>query len=153
MFDDEYRVTGIDQALQHFQAASRLAPTLVAVHLNLGEAYRATKQWEKAKAAFDKALQMDGNLAQAHYNLGLMYMTAGPEFPGLDALQAMQRAKEEFTRYRNLMGPRLRRDDPTTALLADLDRQIEREQRRLEREARQREREAARAAEGGGGKP
>ncbi len=143
-----------DQALQHFQEASRLAPTLVAVHLNLGEAYRATKQWQQAKAAFDKALQMDGNLAQAHYNLGMMYMTAGPEFPGLEALSAMQRAKEEFTRYRNLMGPRLRRDDPSTALLADLDRQIEREQRRLEREARQREREAARAAESsGGGEP
>lgn len=135
-----------DQALQHFQAAARLSPTLVAVHLNLGEAYRATKQWEKAKASFDKALQMDSNLAQAHYNLGLMYRTAGAEFPGLDALQAMQRAKEELTRYRNLMGPRLRRDDPTTEILADLDRQIEREQRRLEREARAREREAARPA-------
>lgn len=135
-----------DQALQHFQAAARLSPTLVAVHLNLGEAYRATKQWEKAKASFDKALQMDSNLAQAHYNLGLMYMTAGAEFPGLDALQGMQRAKEELTRYRNLMGPRLRRDDPTTNILADLDRQIEREQRRLEREARAREREAARPA-------
>ncbi|MCB9612588.1 MAG: tetratricopeptide repeat protein [Sandaracinus sp.] len=142
------------QALEHFQAAARLSPTLVAVHLNLGEAYRATKQWEKAKAAFDKALQMDGNLAQAHYNLGLMYMTAGADFPGLDALQGMQRAKEELTRYRNLMGPRLRRDDPSTAILADLDRQIEREQRRIEREARAREREAARAASGGeGGKP
>ncbi|MCU0674107.1 MAG: tetratricopeptide repeat protein [Myxococcota bacterium] len=140
-----------DQALQHFQAAARLSPTLVAVHLNLGEAYRATKQWEKAKASFDKALQMDSNLAQAHYNLGLMYRTAGAEFPGLDALQAMQRAKEELTRYRNLMGPRLRRDDPTTEILADLDRQIEREQRRLEREARAREREAARPAPTEGG--
>jgi len=141
------------QALEHFTRARDLAPTLVAVHLNLADAYRATKQWEKAKGAFDKALQMEPNLAQAHFNMGLMYITAGESYPGLDALQALQKAKEEFTRYRNLMGPRLPRDDQSAAYLEDLDRQIERTQRRLEREAQRAQREAERAARGedGGG--
>jgi len=134
------------QALQNFQAAARLAPTLVAVHLNLGDAYRATKQWQQAKASFDKALQMDANLAQAHFNLGLMYMTAGAEFPGLDELQALQKAKEEFTRYRNQMGSRLPRDDISEQYLTDLNRQIERTQRRLERERARAEQEAERGA-------
>ncbi len=137
------------EALQNFQAAANLAPTLVAVHLNLADAYRATKQWNKAKAAFEKALGMDGNLAQAHFNMGLMYMSAGAEFPGLDELQSLTKAKEEFTRYRNLMGPRLRRDDPSEQYLEDLDRQISRVRRRQEREARNRARQQEQ--EGGGG--
>ena len=122
------------EALQNFTVASQLAPGLVAVHLNLGDAYRATKQWQQAKRSFDKALQMDPNLAEAHFNLGLMYMSAGAEFPGLDELQALQKAKEEFTRYRNQMGSRLPRDDISEQYLEDLNRQIERTQRRLERE-------------------
>ena len=134
------------EALQHFQTAARLAPTLVAVHLNLGDAYRATKQWEKAKASFEKALSMESELPQAHFNLGLMYQSAGEDFPGLDALQALERAKQEFTRYRDQMGPRLPRDDPSTGYLEDLDRQIERTRRRMEREARRREMEADRGA-------
>ena len=93
----------------------------------------------------ESIFSMDGNLAQAHFNMGLMYMTAGAEFPGLDEIQALTKAKEEFTRYRNLMGPRLRRDDPTEQYLEDLDRQIDRTRRRLEREARN----AARQQEGG----
>ncbi|MBX3252146.1 MAG: tetratricopeptide repeat protein, partial [Myxococcales bacterium] len=124
------------QALEHFQVAAQLAPTLVAVHLNLGDAYRASKQWQKAKTSFEKALQMDSSLAQAHYNMGLMYLSAGADFPGVDLLGSLQRAKEQLSRYRSLMGPRLPRNDPSTALLTDIDRQIEREQRRLEREAR-----------------
>lgn len=141
------------EALTNFQAAARLSPTLVAVHLNLADAYRANKQWEQAKATFEKALQMEPNLAQAHFNLGLMYMTAGEEFPGLDLLQSLEKAKEEFTQYRNLMGPRLPRDDQSEAYLTDLDRQISRTRRRLEREAararRDAERAAREAAEGG----
>lgn len=134
------------QALQNFQVAAQLAPTLVAVHLNLGDAYRATKQWKQAKASFDKALQMESQLPQAHFNLGLMYMTAGEEYPGLDALQALQKAKEEFTKYRDLMGSRLPRDDISEQYLSDLNRQIERTERRLERERARAEQEAERGA-------
>jgi tetratricopeptide (TPR) repeat protein len=140
------------EALAHFQAAANLAPTLVPVHLNLADAYRATKQWEKAKAEFDRVLRMDGNNAQAHFNMGLMYMSAGAEFPGLDALQALQKAKQEFTAYRNQMGPRLPRNDPSEGYLSDLDRQIDRTQRRIERDRARAQRNAeraARAAEGG----
>lgn len=133
------------QAVSNFEAAANLAPTLVAVHLNLADAYRASKQWSKAKTTFEKALQMEPNLAQAHFNMGLMYMTAGAEFPGLNELQSLEKAKEEFTRYRDLMGPRIPRDDPSEAYLTDLNRNIDRTRRRMEREAAQ----ASQAAERG----
>ncbi|MEM9071308.1 MAG: tetratricopeptide repeat protein [Myxococcota bacterium] len=141
-----------NEALQSFQAAANLAPTLVAVHLNLADAYRATKQWQKAKTAFEKALSMESNLPQAHFNMGLMYMSASADFPGLNELQALEKAKEEFTRYRNLRGPRIPRDDPSAQYLEDLDRQISRTRRRMEREERRRQMEAERGArEGEGG--
>lgn len=123
-------------AVAQFQAARDLAPNLVAVHLNLGDALRSTKQWQQAKAELDQALRLNPNLAEAHYNLGLMYQTAGPEFPGMDDLQSAQKAVEEFTAYRNLMGPRLPRDDASEQYLAQLNKTIERIQRRRQREAR-----------------
>ncbi|MFW5876191.1 MAG: tetratricopeptide repeat protein, partial [Myxococcota bacterium] len=135
-----------DQAVEQFETAAELAPDLVAVHLSLGDAYRASQQWGKAKEEFDRALQMRPDLPEAHFNLALMYMTAGEDFPGLDALQALQEAKKQFKKYRDLMGPRLDRDDSSEQYLADVDRQIERTKRRLEREAAQKEREAERAA-------
>jgi tetratricopeptide (TPR) repeat protein len=135
-----------DEALQQFQAAERLAPQLVSVHLNLGDAYRATKQWQKAKAEFEKALQMRSTLPEAHFNLGLMYMTAGSQLPGTTQLEALQRAQQQFRRYRDQMGPKLTRDDPSDAYLRELDRQIEREQRRVEREKERAQRASATGA-------
>ena len=134
------------EALTNFQAASTLAPNSVSVLLGLGNGYRATKQWQLAKQSFDAALRAQADLPQAHFNLGLMYMSSAGEFPGLDTVAGLQRAQQELTTYRSMMGPRLPRDDQSTAYLEDLGRQIEREQRRIERERAQKLREAERAA-------
>ena len=39
-------------ALSHFQAAERLVPTLPEIHVNLGDAYRATRRWTEAQRAY-----------------------------------------------------------------------------------------------------
>lgn len=135
------------QAIDQFESALRLAPSLVAVHLNLADALRASRQWERAKAEFDVAMRMDPNLAQVHFNLGLMYQSAGADsgtYPGMTTLQTLQKAVEEFTIYRNMMGPRLARGDVTETYLQSLQRQIERLQRQLDREARARQEESQR---------
>lgn len=126
-----------NEALQNFEYAGRLAPQLVAVHLNLGDSYRALERWNDAQASFRRALDIDPQTAEAHFNMGLMYQAAGENFPGMNALQAFQAARDEFLRYRELMGSQLRRDDPSAQYLEDLNRQIERTQRRMEREAAQ----------------
>ncbi|MCA9603613.1 MAG: tetratricopeptide repeat protein [Polyangiales bacterium] len=138
------------EALTHLQAAALLSPQLVEVHLNLADAYRANKQWQKAKAAFDKALEMKSPLPAAHFNLGLMYMTAGPDFPGLDTLGGLQKAIDEFTRYRTESGAKLAKDDPSGAYLEELGRQVEREKKRIEREKARAAKEAAKAQSSGG---
>ncbi|MCS6799622.1 MAG: tetratricopeptide repeat protein [Myxococcota bacterium] len=133
-------------ALAHFEHAARLAPTLPQIHLHLGDGYRVNRRWQQAKASIDRALSIEPDLPEAYYNLGLLYMTAGAEFPGPDLLTALQLAVESIQRYRNMMGPRLRRDDPSQSLLEDLQRRIEGERRRIEREEARRRREAERAA-------
>lgn len=134
------------EALNQFQVVEKLSPKLVEVHLALGDAYRSTKQWDKAKVAFDRALRMKNDLPQAHYDLALMYLTAGAEFPGMDLLTSLAKAKEEFGTYRSMMGSRLTRDDASTAYLDDIEKSIAREQKRIEREQKAKEREAARGA-------
>ncbi|MEM6960720.1 MAG: tetratricopeptide repeat protein [Myxococcota bacterium] len=137
------------EALSHFETAAQLAPKLAVVHLNLGDAYRANRQWQRAKASLDRALQMNPNLPEAHFNLGLTYLMAGGEFPGNDALTSLQLAVDAFTRYRDMMGPRLPRDDASEGYLRDIGRRIERENRRIERERAAAQQEAERGPRDG----
>jgi len=121
-------------ALSHFQAAERLVPTLPAVHVNLGDAYRATKQWTESQQAYRRGLELQSKLPEAHYGLGLLFLSAAGDFPGLDALTAYEKAVDELNRYRSEMGPRLAKDDQSEEYLRDLDRMIKRARRQMERE-------------------
>lgn len=134
------------EAVSELEVAQRLSPQVLAIRLNLGEAYRSSRQWTKAKAEFDKVIEMDPRQAEVHYNLGLLYLGAGDQFPGLDALTSLQRAQGEFNAYRELMGSRLARDDDSKLHLEEIARSIERVQRQRERDAARRQREAERAA-------
>lgn len=133
-------------ALENLQAALDLAPRSVPIRLSVADTYRALRQWEDAKDTFDQVLQTNPDIPEAHFNLGLMYQTAGADFPGLDDMQAYQRAIEEFRTYRNLMGSRLGREDPSEHYLERLDRLVERIQRNREAEEEERREEAERAA-------
>ena len=121
-------------ALAHFQAAERLVPTLPAVYVNLGDAYRASSQWTEAQRAYRHALELQSKLPEAHYGLGLMFLTAAADFPGLDELSAYEKAVSELKTYRGEMGSRLAKDDQSEEYLRDLDRMIIRVRRQLERE-------------------
>jgi tetratricopeptide (TPR) repeat protein len=137
-----------NEALSQFQAVEKLAPRMVEVQLALGDAYRSTRQWANAKTAFDKALRGKSDLPQAHFNLALLYMTAGAEYPGPDLLTGLGKAKDEFGTYRSQMGGKLTRDDPSTTYLEDIDKAVAREQKRIEREKKAAERAARGAASG-----
>jgi tetratricopeptide (TPR) repeat protein len=123
-----------EDALAHFKAAAALVPTLPEVHVNLGDAYRATEDWTASQEAYRRALSLEDRLPEAHYGLGLLFLTAGGDFPGLDELTAYEKAVDEFKTYRTQMGARLSKDDQSEEYLRDLDRMIQRTRRRLERE-------------------
>jgi len=139
------------EAIDHLESAAKVLQNMPAPHLNLGDAYRASKRWQDAKKELDTALRLQPNLPEAHYNLGLMYYEAGEQFPGLTKIESLQRAQLELNTYRDQMGPRVAKDDPSVTYLTDITRQLEREQRRLEREAAQKKRAAERGASSGEG--
>jgi hypothetical protein len=89
---------------------------------------------------------MQSQLPEAHYNLGLLYMSVGTEFTGLSELDALQRSLTEFTTYRTEMGARLTPSDPSGAYMADVQRRVDREKKRIEREKAKAEKDAQRKA-------
>ena len=91
---------------------------------------------------------MQAELPEAHFNLALMYMSAGAQFPGLTELDALDRALLEFNTYRSQMGPRLTATDPSATYMADIQRRQEREKKRIEREKAKAEKDAQRKAKG-----
>jgi cytochrome c-type biogenesis protein CcmH/NrfG len=46
-------------AARAYQAAGRIAPDRVYLHLMLGEAYVKMQQYDRAKAVFEQVLEMD----------------------------------------------------------------------------------------------
>ena len=77
---------------------------------------------------------MQAQLPEAHFNLALMYMSAGKDFPGLSELESLERALIEFNTYRSQVGPKLPPGDTSAAYMADIQRRIDREKKRIERE-------------------
>jgi tetratricopeptide (TPR) repeat protein len=63
-----------DAALVHLQKAERLAPTLPQLHLCLGSAYLAGRQFKQAEGAFRKGLELDSDHAEACYGLSVALM-------------------------------------------------------------------------------
>ena len=80
-------------------------PNSAIAHLNLGDAYRLQGKYDMAKKEFDHALSLDSSLAAAHYDLGLMYLTA-PSIPGTSADSQVSTAIKELETYKTMRGPK-----------------------------------------------
>ena len=59
----------------------------------LGVAYRGLKEHERARAAYERALELRPDYPAALYNLGVLYM---------DFLSDKERAREHLTLYRKV---------------------------------------------------
>jgi tetratricopeptide (TPR) repeat protein len=74
----------VAEALPVLESAVKFGPNVALAHLNLGDAYRLAGRPADAKKELDLALSQDSSLAQAHYDLGLMYLFS-PNIPGMSA--------------------------------------------------------------------
>ena len=81
------------------------SPNSAIAHLNLGDCYRLLGRYADAKKEFDIALSRDSSLAAAHYDLGLMFLTA-PTIPGYTADSQVSTAIKELETYRTMRGPK-----------------------------------------------
>lgn len=63
-----------ENAIESYQQAIKLDPTLSKPHNNLGLAYAAVGKMNEAAAEFAKAVWLKPDYADAHYNLGVAYL-------------------------------------------------------------------------------
>jgi tetratricopeptide (TPR) repeat protein len=69
----------LKEAIQHYEAAIRLAPNLARAHLNRGNILLKTGDTDGALDAYAAALAQNPDYAAAHYNLGTAFFRSGRE--------------------------------------------------------------------------
>ncbi|GAK56777.1 tetratricopeptide TPR_2 repeat protein [Candidatus Vecturithrix granuli] len=70
---DRLALTQPQQAAHQYLQAILLDPLNSLAYLRLGDAYQASSQYDMAVAAYQKALSESPQLAQAHYQLGMLF--------------------------------------------------------------------------------
>ena len=126
-------------AATELELAVRYAPHNAAAWLDLGNAYRGEKEFDKAEDAYRRALRLDPGLVDCHFNLGILYLDG--DKPGLPTLQRLEQAVAFFDDFEKAGG----KDDKLAGYRKDAARAIERERKRLEREDKDRLRREAEA--------
>ena len=75
--DEAKRQRMLQDAVGHLQAAIRIHPQYKNAYLLLGNVHNYLKNFDPSIAAYQKALEIDPNYAQARQNLGITYKDAG----------------------------------------------------------------------------
>jgi tetratricopeptide (TPR) repeat protein len=118
-------------AVAPLEAAVRVSPRSAEAWLALGSAYRGLSRFDDAERALSRALALAPALADAEYDLALLYLDG--EKPGLAASERLQKAVALLDAYAARPGA-----DPEAARWRkEAQAQLDREQKRLAREARQ----------------
>ena len=126
-------------AAAELEQAVKYAPGSAVAWMNLGNAYRGLKEFDKAEEAYRKALQLDPKLTAANYNLAILFLDG--DKPGMPALQRLQTGVTFLDAYEQAGG----KDVRLASYRKDASRAIEREKKRLEREEKDRLRKEAEA--------
>lgn len=90
-----------DQAKPLVEGALRFDSENLAAHLLLGDCYRLEGKYVEAKQRFDHVLSKDASTYQAHYNLGLLYLSA-PTMPQMTPMQQVDAATASLKKYQEL---------------------------------------------------
>jgi Tfp pilus assembly protein PilF len=88
----------------------------VLAHLNLGDAYRLLGKTAEAKRELEWVQKADAQLAQVHYNLGLLYLFSD-SVPGTTPLQATELAISELEQYKKMRPRQAGSNDDTDELI------------------------------------
>jgi tetratricopeptide (TPR) repeat protein len=87
-------------AIETFRRVVRSRPDHAAAHAGLGAAYREAGSYIEARAALERAIELDANDLRANYQLGLVYAKLGEKeaakrmFARADELRSQHRTQE-----------------------------------------------------------
>jgi tetratricopeptide (TPR) repeat protein len=128
------------------ERAAQLAPSLAKVHLNLGSAYRGTRQYEKANVEYRRALSMQADYPEAYFNMGVLYMDA-ENYPGMTTIERLEAAIKYLNDYKSRARSKgtLGKEDPVDEYLKRAQSDINDERKSIERKRKKAERDAERA--------
>ena len=108
---DFYKKENIERALAAFQTALNIDPSYAPAHAGLGEAYwkkysyhtREARWVEPARQSCERAVKLDGKLAQAHICLGAVYTGTGAHEKAVEELsRALEIEPTNDKAYRDL---------------------------------------------------
>ncbi|MGA2810247.1 MAG: tetratricopeptide repeat protein [Candidatus Acidiferrum sp.] len=77
------------------QKSLALDPQLAEAHLQLGNLYFDAKKYPQSIPEFTRALELNSDLSDAHYRLGLAYVRTGEKERGQSQLAIYQRVREQ----------------------------------------------------------
>lgn len=136
-------VNDCDGAIRELELAVKYAPDWAQARLNLGNAYRCARQYEKAQKEYETALTLDEHRgadrsSDPWFNLAILYLDG--DIPDLEKLDRLKQSVVYFEKYQAAGG-----DDPRTGrYLDEAKKNIDKEAKRLERVAEQERRAAER---------
>jgi Tfp pilus assembly protein PilF len=91
------------EAMPMLRQALRYDKRNLPAHLALGDAYRLTGKYMKAKAEFDWVGRQDASMAEVHYNLGLLFMFAPKgSITGMKEKGQVKAAIKSFNKFKEL---------------------------------------------------
>jgi Tfp pilus assembly protein PilF len=96
------RVGDHQSASDLLQGAVRYSPSYVEARINLGNALRGLKEYAGAKSAYEQSLKLNPLAADAHYNLGILFLQN--DVDGQGELERFKRALREFEQFRERAG-------------------------------------------------
>ncbi len=110
-----------DEAVEAINKALELQPTWIEARVNLGSAWRVTRDPEKAnkaRAAYETALKQDPRRAEAHFNLGILYLeNSMADLANEEARYA--KSLEYLNAYKEIRGAGIDAKDPIDKYIAD----------------------------------
>jgi tetratricopeptide (TPR) repeat protein len=94
----------ISDSIEKFQQALKLDPRHVLSLDNLGNAYRAGKQWDEARKVLEFALEVAPDDPEAHYSLGMVFAQTGDTEKAYEHLQRALKARPDYPEALNNLG-------------------------------------------------
>jgi tetratricopeptide (TPR) repeat protein len=94
----------VADSIEYFQQALKISARHLLSLNNLGNAYRAQKQWDDARKILELAVEIAPEDPEANYSLGMVYAQTGEMSKAYEHLQRALRAKPAYPEALNNLG-------------------------------------------------
>jgi tetratricopeptide (TPR) repeat protein len=94
----------IEESVSKFQKALQLNPHHLAALDNLGNAYRALKQWGAARNVLERAIEIAPHDPEANYSLGMVFAQNNDTAKAYEYLQRALQARPDYVEALNNLG-------------------------------------------------